>query len=1179
MLVKADNSASATIENYSGQSQIGHFLVGYWSTAPGAYTELFSDLGSPSADGTWEDKDLTSNGVSDTNVAEILFANDDTDEENEMGVRANGSSVARLFNLRQENGDDGTFGRMHVLTDSAAVVEFRHQDVSDTHTFRVLGHWDVGVILSNHVAGQETDAFHEIGAETNAELFSFKLAPCAGSLTVTQLIFRLTGISGLVNGDWAGIEMIVDANSDGAIGVGETTSVGGAGVVNQAAGTITFSTSFAVSATTYYILRADFASLSLDDQVTIGLATADFSASESVSGSTTSVTHKERIECYLEKFETWTASSAATWQTQSLSGSPYSVPASAVVEIAVRNINTTTERSGGVRAVGSALERRFTLREAEDGGGDVVVMHVQTNASSQIQHYSEATADVDFVLLGYWICGTYIEAFNTFTAGANATWSDENLCSLSVGPGHIAEIVMTNDDPANQREAGVRTNGSSLQRRLDLTEAQDGGVDTATMFVEADASATATIELYAQDDEDVDFYLVGYWSDAPLAYTELFTDVGSPGSSATWEDVDLTASGISDAAVAEFVLANEDVNDERGLGIRENGSSLSRVLNLNEAEAGGADFSRMHIASDVTATIEWYHSDLTGSGNSYYLVGEWDSCSSSTSYIVTDLGAITGTKSSLGWNINSNGDVAGFEEDSSGNPVAWLLDCGTFSALGTVGGSYAEAHGINNSNRVVGWSHNAGGKRRAFTYSGGTMTDLGVISSRTDSESQAVNASSEVVGTVFNFASPPHSRLAFLYLPVGAYSLSAGMNSLGTLGGTQSEGFDINDSGQVVGGAQNASGNFRPFRWQNGTMTNLGTLGGETVIPDHRAEAINASGDVCGRSYTAGAAKRAFFWDGSMTDLGVLTGGTESWAFGLNESQVVVGTSNVTGGAYHAFVWDAVNGMRDLNDLDPGGSGWTLTRATDINDDGSIVGWGTNGSGNVRAFLLTPTCKAGGGAAAAASAALLASGSGMTDVSGVYDQVVVDSSGEPLAAIELVTGEQGSRVQYELTEPVSGPVTPDQPDTTPLPGFDEGKSLGRTLKVITTAVAEESVLTVSLRFTLEEIAELESTPSELELHVFDPLTVGSPGVWLPAGKNIGESFPTTTIGESGRKTHSDGTVEYWCVRDSGGQFAVGKPIAAHDVQPPRPTPRGCGPAMVPSFLFCAIALTLLKRRR
>ncbi|MCH8948609.1 MAG: hypothetical protein IH789_13465 [Acidobacteria bacterium] len=60
-----------------------------------------------------------------------------------------------------------------------------------------------------------------------------------------------------------------------------------------------------------------------------------------------------------------------------------------------------------MRAFGSSLERRLSLHEAEDGGADVMVMHVQADASSRIEHYTENTGDVTFILLGYWECGTY----------------------------------------------------------------------------------------------------------------------------------------------------------------------------------------------------------------------------------------------------------------------------------------------------------------------------------------------------------------------------------------------------------------------------------------------------------------------------------------------------------------------------------------------------------------------------------------------------------------------------------------------------------------------------------------------------------------------------------------------------------------------------------------------------
>ena len=130
------------------------------------------------------------------------------------------------------------------------------------------------LLVADHSAGQEIDAFTESGGDTDAELLGFNLDPEQGSTTITQIVFSLSAISGLVDGDWAGIEIVVDDNNDGDIGGGETTTVGGAGVVSTSGGTITFSTSFVVSATTDYILRADFASLLDGDNVSIVMAPA-----------------------------------------------------------------------------------------------------------------------------------------------------------------------------------------------------------------------------------------------------------------------------------------------------------------------------------------------------------------------------------------------------------------------------------------------------------------------------------------------------------------------------------------------------------------------------------------------------------------------------------------------------------------------------------------------------------------------------------------------------------------------------------------------------------------------------------------------------------------------------------------------------------------------------------------
>ena len=50
--------------------------------------------------------------------------------------------------------------------------------------------------------------------------------------------------------------------------------------------------------------------------------------------------------------------------------------------------------------------------------------------------------------------------------------------------------------------------------------------------------------------------------------------------------------------------------------------------------------------------------------------------------------------------------------------------------------------------------------------------------------------------------------------------------------------------------------------------------------------------------------------------------------------------------------------MTDLNSLIDPHSGWTLETATAINDQGQIVGWGTNAVGQTEAFLLSPYSRA-----------------------------------------------------------------------------------------------------------------------------------------------------------------------------------------------------------------------------
>ena len=94
----------------------------------------------------------------------------------------------------------------------------------------------------------------------------------------------------------------------------------------------------------------------------------------------------------------------------------------------------------------------------------------------------------------------------------------------------------------------------------------------------------------------------------------------------------------------------------------------------------------------------------------------------------------------------------------------------------------------------------------------------------------------------------------------------------------------------------------------------------------------------------------------AIVDLGVLAAPYDiaSFALGINNEGQVVGQSNSSFPDSAAFLYSG-GAMLDLNSMISPSSGWQLTTATAINDNGQIVGYGTNPSGQTDAFLLTPT--------------------------------------------------------------------------------------------------------------------------------------------------------------------------------------------------------------------------------
>jgi probable HAF family extracellular repeat protein len=148
------------------------------------------------------------------------------------------------------------------------------------------------------------------------------------------------------------------------------------------------------------------------------------------------------------------------------------------------------------------------------------------------------------------------------------------------------------------------------------------------------------------------------------------------------------------------------------------------------------------------------------------------------------------------------------------------------------------------------------------------------------------------------------------------------------------------------------------YLWQNGAINDLNqiqTYNSGWELSD--AHGINDLGNIVGWGLINNQEHAFIFYRGGVVaDLGLLAGGTNSYALGLNNSNLVVGASSTMAGN-HAVVWQGgiINDLNNLINM----PGWELREACGINDLGQIVGWGmSNGQGH--AYLLTPSVAATG---------------------------------------------------------------------------------------------------------------------------------------------------------------------------------------------------------------------------
>lgn len=319
---------------------------------------------------------------------------------------------------------------------------------------------------------------------------------------------------------------------------------------------------------------------------------------------------------------------------------------------------------------------------------------------------------------------------------------------------------------------------------------------------------------------------------------------------------------------------------------------------------------------------------------------------SAPSYNAVDLGALPGGNYTTPYSLNDSAQVVGVAATSSNGDYRFFLwdsengmqDLGV--PFGMTPGTWSQRIAIGNSGKIAYAAYVSPSQVHLYQrYGLGPSEDLGAIGDWNPNipyRVQAINDSGQILASG-GFGSGRAGWLPYsgiLYDDASGLLLSAEWWNADT---RQNLPQTLNDLGQAAG-SSGEHGHHQGLFWKSdGTMLDIGALGGNDCSPlalNNAGQVVGASSIGAFSSYTHG-----FIWSEAegMRDIGVLPGQVNSESYAINSGGTVIGRS----GRY-SFQWTPDAGMSQI-----GGYG---DYVVSINDDGMVIGY-SSFSGNNRAFV------------------------------------------------------------------------------------------------------------------------------------------------------------------------------------------------------------------------------------
>ena len=376
-----------------------------------------------------------------------------------------------------------------------------------------------------------------------------------------------------------------------------------------------------------------------------------------------------------------------------------------------------------------------------------------------------------------------------------------------------------------------------------------------------------------------------------------------------------------------------------------------------------------------------------------------------TQYTVTDLGLANGSTPGQPFAIKNSGLIGG----SAAVSDAWHA---TLSFLGIqidlakpggLGGPNSAAFDVNEGGQAVGEAETADldanledfcgfGSRQGclpFVWQNGVMSTLPLLKDGNgvagrNAAAKGINNSGQMAGVAENTTPdstcPAYDPTSFQYQTYQFKPViwtNGNIQELAT-SGIDSNGkafndpdgvaFTMNDRGQAVGATGTCTGytafltylnGLHATLWENGSVIDLGSLGGIAPGFGNFAYDINRWGHVVGTSGTSDGSFHAFFWSPEtlIQDVGTIRGDSASVGLAIDDLGDITGVSFPADptASPRAFIRPDGGTMVDLNTVIAGNTDLFLFSACSINSRGEIIGLAFDPQGNFHGYLASPS--------------------------------------------------------------------------------------------------------------------------------------------------------------------------------------------------------------------------------